>query len=402
MTIRHARTPSSTTGGQGRSRPPSVSRGQQRHVRRSSISSEAESAISESITPVFASASGLFAPHAPSLPTLASISIPSSASQSQGADAPLTPATSVSGASFAFLPPKTLSRRSSIGSMSAAGPSERSKSPRTRSTYGRSPSPMPPLPAIRAPPQPAAWASLRLYGDENVTNFFRRLTFSPDGGLLMTPAGTFEDPAVTPGKLDGASGSAGREDDPPVVPKKKDAEREREREREGDRTSCVYVYSRAAFARPPIAVLPGHKKASVAVRFSPMLFELRHLSPSAGGGEPKKVELDVGKGMEEVDLSGFASGGSAGERSSAPQPGTPSVHTLPSPALSAVDHLPAATKAEGPAAAAPAPGGVFALPYRMMYAVATQDSVLVYDTQQASPMCVMSKLHYDSFTDMSW
>jgi hypothetical protein len=80
MTIRHARTPSSTTAGQGRSRPPSVSRGQQRHVRRSSISSETESAISETITPVFANATGLFAPPGPSLPTPASISIPASAS----------------------------------------------------------------------------------------------------------------------------------------------------------------------------------------------------------------------------------------------------------------------------------------------------------------------------------
>jgi chromatin assembly factor 1 subunit B len=234
---------------------------------------------------------------------------------------------------------------------------------------------------------------LRLYGDENVTNFFRRLTFSPDGGLLMTPAGWFEDPAVTPSKLDGSNGGTGRED---VVPKKKEAEKEKEKE--GDKTSCIYVYSRAAFAKPPVAVLPGHKKASVAVRFSPVLFELRHLNPSVPW-EPKKIELDVGKEVEEVELSGLSSGGSVGERSSAPPPATPSVHTLPSPALSAVDHHPI-PKAEE--AAGTGPGGVFALPYRMMYAVATQDSVLVYDTQQTSPVCVMSKLHYDSFTDMSW
>jgi chromatin assembly factor 1 subunit B len=153
---------------------------------------------------------------------------------------------------------------------------------------------MPPLPAIRAPPQPAAWASLRLYGDENVTNFFRRLTFSPDGGLLMTPAGWFEDPAVTPSKLDGSNGGTGREDDPPVVPKKKEGEKEKEKE--GDKTSCVYVYSRAAFAKPPVAVLPGHKKASVAVRFSPVLFELRHPNPSVTTGEPKKGRVGCGEG----------------------------------------------------------------------------------------------------------
>lgn len=31
--------------------------------------------------------------------------------------------------------------------------------------------------------------SLRLYHDENLVSFFRRLSFSPDGGLLITPAG---------------------------------------------------------------------------------------------------------------------------------------------------------------------------------------------------------------------
>lgn len=31
--------------------------------------------------------------------------------------------------------------------------------------------------------------SYRLYHDENLVSFFRRLSFSPDGGLLITPAG---------------------------------------------------------------------------------------------------------------------------------------------------------------------------------------------------------------------
>lgn len=45
---------------------------------------------------------------------------------------------------------------------------------------------------------------------------------------------------------------------------------------------------------------------------------------------------------------------------------------------------------------------VFNLPYRMVYAVATQDSVWVYDTQQAGPICCFSNLHYASFTDLAW
>jgi chromatin assembly factor 1 subunit B len=45
---------------------------------------------------------------------------------------------------------------------------------------------------------------------------------------------------------------------------------------------------------------------------------------------------------------------------------------------------------------------VFALPYRMLFAVATMDTIVIHDTQQAGPICLLTKLHYDEFTDMSW
>jgi chromatin assembly factor 1 subunit B len=37
-----------------------------------------------------------------------------------------------------------------------------------------------------------------------------------------------------------------------------------------------------------------------------------------------------------------------------------------------------------------------------LYAVATMDSIAIHDTQQAGPICLLTKLHYDEFTDMSW
>jgi chromatin assembly factor 1 subunit B len=30
------------------------------------------------------------------------------------------------------------------------------------------------------------------------------------------------------------------------------------------------------------------------------------------------------------------------------------------------------------------------------------DTVTIYDTQQSSPVCMLTKLHYDEFTDMTW
>ena len=37
---------------------------------------------------------------------------------------------------------------------------------------------------------------------------------------------------------------------------------------------------------------------------------------------------------------------------------------------------------------------LFALPYRMIYAVATQNTVILYDTQQVEPFARVSKIHY--------
>lgn len=43
-----------------------------------------------------------------------------------------------------------------------------------------------------------------------------------------------------------------------------------------------------------------------------------------------------------------------------------------------------------------------ALPYRIIFAVATQHSILIYDTQQISPIAVISNIHYTRLTDIAW
>ena len=370
---------------------------------------------------------------------------------------PLTPATSVgSTPAFMFPPPpiEASSRRSSFSSNAPGSPS-----PFNHGRYGRSPSPMPPLPAIRSLPSPstaastALWANVKLYGDESFTNFFRRLTFSPDGGLLLTPAGQFEDPSVIPGVS-----KTGEETTPARGRKGHPSE-----SASSNPTSSVYIYSRANFARPPIAQLPGHKKASVAVRFSPILYELRPgvASPvisaerpeSKKGGPPSGVlERGMG-GTMDVDVLGPApiTEGQQASTSSAPGGGltttpqragahplivTPTprpAFTTPnilatSPAISPVDLRPPTPVASKPSTPThsqthsqlqphsqsqshsqgsnggtiPQTGSVFALPYRLMFAVVTMDTVAIYDTQQSTPLCLLTKLHYDEFTDLTW
>ena len=46
-------------------------------------------------------------------------------------------------------------------------------------------------------------------------------------------------------------------------------------------------------------------------------------------------------------------------------------------------------------------GGV-ALPYRMLYAVTTESSVLFYDTEHCEPFALLSNIHYSTLNDLTW
>uniref|UniRef100_H0XN22 Chromatin assembly factor 1 subunit B n=1 Tax=Otolemur garnettii TaxID=30611 RepID=H0XN22_OTOGA len=131
--------------------------------------------------------------------------------------------------------------------------------------------------------------SYRMFHDDSMKSFFRRLSFTPDGSLLLTPAGCVE------------SGE--------------------------NVMNTTYVFSRKNLKRP-IAHLPCPGKATLAVRCCPVYFELRPV---------------VEAGTELVSL-----------------------------------------------------------PYRLVFAVASEDSVLLYDTQQPFPFGYVSNIHYHTLSDISW
>jgi len=266
--------------------------------------------------------------------------------------APSTPGTPTS-FSLPMNPPiLAASRRSSFSS----SPSLR------RST---SPSPALPLPAVK----PMEFSpkvhglgvkNANIYYNETLTSFFRRLTFTPDGSLLLTPAGQYRTSNPTTG--DGAKTA-------------------------DDIINTVYIYTRAGLNKPPIAHLPGHKKPSIAVKCSPVLYTFRkspvatkHITVDTSSPEDALSLLPppaVGGQNDTLGPSGVASGAPASQPSG------------PDPAAST------------PNTSAPS-NAAFSLPYRMVYAVATQDAVLIYDTQQQTPLCVVSNLHYAAFTDLTW
>jgi chromatin assembly factor 1 subunit B len=144
--------------------------------------------------------------------------------------------------------------------------------------------------------------------------------------------------------------------------------------------STVFIYSRANLARGPVAHLPGHKTASVAIRFSPVFYDLR-VGLGVGTQEPKHVMLDKADvAPVHVSLS------------------------MPPPPVPSKDDKEKEKGQEGAKEKEKdkALGSVFALPYRLLYAVACQDAVLLYDTQQAGPIAIFRGLHYAGFTDVAW
>ncbi|GAQ07147.1 uncharacterized WD repeat-containing protein C26H5.03 [Aspergillus lentulus] len=257
-------------------------------------------------------------------------------------------------------PPVSHSRRSSFGS-----------SPSIRRSA--SPAPSLPLPAVKplevASPNVLGGLTVKnanIYANETFTSFFRRLTFTPDGSLLFTPAGQYKTTHV-----------------PATDPTKSTDEI----------INTVYIYTRAGFNKPPVSHLPGHKKPSVAVKCSPILYTLRKAPQPA-----RHITLDTSSGEES-----FASLPEP-VVSTKLTPDKPSMEPPSTPSASESSKTNAASKnaeSEG-ASAGQSPSPVFSLPYRIVYAVATQDAVLVYDTQQQTPLCVVSNLHFATFTDLTW
>jgi hypothetical protein len=170
-----------------------------------------------------------------------------------------------------------------------------------------------------------------LFADDTLASFFRRPCFSPDGALLLTPTGVV--------RVAGPPGGPAAV----VVP-----------------TTFVFDRSRP---QQPIAHYPGttRSKPSVVVRACPVVFRHRtgasQLVAAVVSASASGAQLEGSSTAQSLD--GAASAAAvASSSSSAAAPETPT-----KPATSTHN-------------------GVFSLPYRVIIAVATLDSVLIYDTSQ--------------------
>lgn len=240
-----------------------------------------------------------------------------------------------------------------------------------------SPAPSLPLPAVKPvdfSPKPSGPISFKTtmfsYANETMNSFFRRLTFTPDGSLLLTPAGQYK---ITQTNV--TEGSKTVED---VI-------------------NTVYIYTRAGLNKPPVGHLGGLKKSSVAVCCSPIVYANRISTRPT-----KHISIDTSsaeEGMNSLPEPAMSTSRHASMSSDMdPPPPVSANPSLQSSENAATTNSP--REGDSPTVGGPTP--TFSLPYRIVYAVATQDSVLIYDTQQQTPLCVVSNLHYASFTDLAW
>jgi chromatin assembly factor 1 subunit B len=212
----------------------------------------------------------------------------------------------------------------------------------------------------------ASSSSHLMYGDEETTPFFRRLAFSPDGAILVSPAGIY-DSAKLSRKPDSASSEVAAVTEAPIS-----ADKDKEKEKKDKKSTkkagpgpTSFLFARGQLANEsPFAHLPGHRTASVVVKFNPVLWELRKPSVEGKGKgkereapEADRMEVDGQENRESavLDIAG------SGEATSA-----------------------------------------IKLSQRNIYAVATHDTILIYDTQQTAPIAFFSSLHFAAFTDLAW
>ena len=239
----------------------------------------------------------------------------------------------------------------------------------------------------KAPQGGSGGAAPHLFHDEALPSFFRRLAWAPDGSALLAPGGCFPvtptqqqhaaaaaaphaapaAPAAAAAAAGGGASAASAPQPPPPAP-------------HPVLHNTTWLFKRGCWARPA-ASLPGastHGGKSVAVRFSPVLWAHRD-AHNASAAAAECVTVDA------------AACGAAME------PPAP-----PSPIAAAAEA--ASAPAPPPPTPPPGPDGapVFRLPYRLLFAVATLDHVVVYDSCSDAPLCVVGGLHCAPITDVAW
>ena len=179
-----------------------------------------------------------------------------------------------------------------------------------------------------------------LFHDDTLQSFFRRPNWSPCGSFLAVPAGVFKE---HPG---------------------------------AETQHATYLYARDKFHRPALR-LPGIAPA-VCVKFSPVFYDLR-----GPGGRPTTPQKD-----KETAVTALAAA-----NVTATDTETVAVETTADAGVLVGDLKKSDTEKNQP---------LFDLPFRVLFAVCTVDTVAVYDSSSDQPIAFVGGLHYAAITDAAW
>ena len=180
-----------------------------------------------------------------------------------------------------------------------------------------------------------------LYADATVPSFFRRPTFSPDGAILITPTGIhrpFQDTTNDENKNASSNGSGSS-----------GRQLTSYIAPEMKKSFCTYIFTRSQYAIPAIS-LYGLEEPSIAVRCSPVLYKMIESNASSSTSSSPKQSSSGG-----VDVS-----------------------SLPSPPI------------------------MISGRYRMIFAVITISSIMIYTTQYEHPIARFGGLHLACINDATW
>lgn len=140
-----------------------------------------------------------------------------------------------------------------------------------------------------------------MYHNETLPSFFRRLTISPCGNLIVCPTGLTKPTTSTPTNSVNSP----------------------------DGTNCVYIYGRSTLIdgyNKPIIRISNLKKPALIISFNPIFYQISNTTSN----------------------------------------------------------------------------GMVSLPYKLIFAIATSNEILIYETTNIEPIGIIGNLHYTPLTDLAW
>lgn len=215
---------------------------------------------------------------------------------------------------------------------------------------------------------PTKIIGLNLYADSNVPSFFRRLTFTPDGSLLITPCGIHRDFNAVLNKLQTTQNTTGSHI----------------RNFTNNNTLhsfCTHIFSRESPSSPCLSLI-GLDNPSVGVRCCPLLFKLVNTSGSSNNNISHYYPVDTLTTTITIGPNGVVSNEGATEAETK---------------SSSESEVNSNTNSDNNQ-----PLSLFHSHYRILFAVFTITSVYIYDTQHPHPLLKINGIHFASINDATW